>query len=116
MISLVNKGALENITLKEEELSFIETLSQNLANRKLKGHTLWKKEDIAKLSPQEIDISRGLFIEAFSEDRDACRNHRDIGDIAARISDCPSQLVPFCSPRAAGQLLYILTEGLCCQF
>ena len=52
--------------LNEEQLTLIETLSSSLGNRKLKGHKVWTLDEIDALSPDEIDLSRSLFLHDLS--------------------------------------------------
>ena len=68
IISLVNKTSTENpIPLSEEQLEIIESLSDHLANRKLKGFTLWDKELLPTLPSEEIDLARSLLLYQFEE-------------------------------------------------
>lgn len=53
----------------EETLVLIETLAQNLPNRKLKGHKAKTWQEILELSSEEIEISRGLLLEDESKSR-----------------------------------------------
>lgn len=84
IISLVNKEAFEtDIELSEDQLEIIETVSDHLANRKLKGHTIWKKEDLIGLSPEEIDLSRALLLHQFEEDPSKVRQYEAMLDLIA---------------------------------
>jgi len=72
MIDLVNKqGRFLPDNLNEEKLTFLASLGKSLKNRALKGSTLWDIDEIQKLSPQEIDLSRALFLEEMGSEKDA---------------------------------------------
>lgn len=63
VISLISKGSQEKITLlKSEELNFISQAAANLPNRKLAGHKAKSEEEVKALSPEEIDLARGLML------------------------------------------------------
>ncbi|MDP1609075.1 MAG: transglutaminase family protein [Chlamydiales bacterium] len=63
LISFINRSAQEKpINLGEEELLIIEKLGANLANRKLKGHKIWKLEEALALDSEELDLARALFL------------------------------------------------------
>lgn len=60
VIDMVNRAP--NQKLSEQDLSFIESLSSGLANRKLKGFTACSEEEVLALPPQEVDLARALFL------------------------------------------------------
>ncbi len=84
VIGLVNKEPLESdILLSESQLEAIEKVSDHLAHRKLKGHHVWKKKDLFALSPEEIDLSRALFLYQFEEDPLTVRQYEASLDLIA---------------------------------
>ncbi len=67
IISLVTRQAFDPpVQLSEEQFCFIDKISAHLYNRKLKGSTVWSKEEVLKLPSEEIDLSRGLLIDQFA--------------------------------------------------
>lgn len=68
IISLITRDkAEEKIKLTAEQLGLIEKISSRLHNRNLKGHSVWKREEVLALAPEEIDLSRGLLLFQFEE-------------------------------------------------
>jgi hypothetical protein len=68
IISLVTRQSFDPpLKLNQSQLEMISRISKRLCNRKLKGHSVWTKEEVLKLPPEEIDISRGLLIFQFDE-------------------------------------------------
>ncbi|MDF2549822.1 MAG: hypothetical protein K0S07_889 [Chlamydiales bacterium] len=51
--------------LSEKTIDLIETLSQSLKNRQLKGHAAKTEEEVLALAPEEIDLARALLIAQF---------------------------------------------------
>jgi len=83
MIKMVNGQPYETFpTIKDEELQLIEKLSQNLTNRKLKGHGLWNEKQIIALPHEEIDLARALFV-AEPKDKEKIRFYEAILDLMA---------------------------------
>lgn len=71
IISLVNKQSFEpSVILSEEQLSIIEMVSDHLHNRTLKGFSIWEKEDVIPLSPDETDLARSLLIYQFESEKE----------------------------------------------
>ena len=63
IVAFVNRSTQEgSVGLDEEQLAVIDKLSKHLGNRKLKGYGIWDVETLLKLKPDEIDLSRGLFL------------------------------------------------------
>ncbi len=61
--SLINKWDTPPLkALDDLQLKMIEKLGQNLKNRRLKTFNCWDEEVFIKAAPEEIDLSRGLFI------------------------------------------------------
>ncbi len=71
IISLITRQSFDPpVKLHEEQLELISKISKRLSNRKLKGFQAKCKEDVLKLSSEEIDIARGLLIFQFDESPD----------------------------------------------
>ncbi|GAB4186701.1 MAG: hypothetical protein Tsb0015_04740 [Simkaniaceae bacterium] len=63
IIQLTNQPAKSTkLILRETQLDLIESLSNHLANRKLKGHKIWNTEEILRLDSEEIDLARAIFL------------------------------------------------------
>lgn len=68
IISLITRQSFDPpVKLTEDQLELISKISINLCNRKLKGHDVWSKDEVLALSPDEVDIARGLLILQFDE-------------------------------------------------
>jgi regulator of sirC expression with transglutaminase-like and TPR domain len=68
IISLVTRQSFDApVSLNQEQLDLIAKISERLCNRKLKGYRVWTKEEVLQLSPEEVDLSRGLLIFQFDE-------------------------------------------------
>lgn len=68
IINLVNKDPInELVILSDAQLSLIESLARNLSNRKLKGHFAKNETELLALSPNEIDLARGLLLSQFGD-------------------------------------------------
>lgn len=66
IIALVNRQSFDPpVKLTQEQLKLIEKMGSGLHNRKLKGFQVWTKEEVLALSPEEIDLGRGLLIDQF---------------------------------------------------
>lgn len=98
IISLVTKEANEVIPpFSEHELQGVETIADHLANRKLKGHYVWKTSELVDLSEEEVDLARALLIHEFQEDRLAIRSYEAYLDmmslqILSRLPKNPSHI------------------------
>ena len=44
----------------DKQIDFVEQLSANLSNRKLKGYGITSQEELLSLAPEEIDLARVL--------------------------------------------------------
>lgn len=62
LIQIVNKTPSPTPNIKEEDLALIEKLSSKLKNRSKKTHLSWEEEDFINAEPDDIDLTRGLFI------------------------------------------------------
>lgn len=84
VISLVNKQPFEtDIELSEDQLEMIESVSDHLANRSLKGHYVWKKDTLFSLPAEEIDLSRALLLYQFENDPLKVRQYEASLDLIA---------------------------------
>ncbi|MCB1110232.1 MAG: hypothetical protein KDK64_04570 [Chlamydiia bacterium] len=84
VIAFVNKQPHENdIKLTIDQLESIEAVSDHLANRSLKGHQVWKIEELLSLPPEEIDLSRALLLYQFEEDPLKVRQYEASLDLIA---------------------------------
>ncbi|MDN3509143.1 MAG: transglutaminase family protein [Candidatus Neptunochlamydia sp.] len=84
IISLVNKQPFEtDVALSEQQLEIIEMISDHLSNRKLKGHFVWKKEELFTLPPEEIDLSHALLLYQFEDDPLKVRQYEATLDLIA---------------------------------
>lgn len=55
--------------LSEDQLLLIESLSQSLSHKKLKGHLVSTLEEIDLLPPEEVDLARSLFLHDLSKEQ-----------------------------------------------
>jgi len=101
MIDLVNKqSSLPPDELDLEKLDFLESLGSSLKNRKLKGHKIWKVDEIIKLNIDEIDLARALFLEEMGDEADAIYKIRYFEacldlmalQIIAKLNDSPTDI------------------------
>lgn len=84
VISLVTRQNYEKpVKLSSEQLSAIEDLGDRLANRFIKGHQIWSREQLLSLQPHEIDLGRGLLIEQFNENVEEIRQYEAGLDLIA---------------------------------
>ncbi|MBS0648940.1 MAG: hypothetical protein JSS10_06940 [Verrucomicrobia bacterium] len=84
IISLVTRQNFEKpVKLTPQQLNAIEDLGSRLANRFIKGHQIWTREQLLMLQPHEIDLSRGLLIEQFNENIDEIRQYEAGIDLIA---------------------------------
>ena len=84
LIALVNQRPFETMTpLSERELEKMEEISKHLSNRKLKGHGVWKKEELDQLKPEEIDLGRALLLLEFESDPLKIRHYEAVLDLIA---------------------------------
>jgi len=99
IISLITRQPFEaKIQLLPDQLALIEKISRRLANRSLKGHAVWTKEEVLALAPEEIDLSRGILLFQFDNQehlREEIAQYEAILDImalqiAARLPADPS--------------------------
>jgi len=84
VIAFVNKEPFESdIHLTENQLDMIEAVSDHLANRKLKGHRIWKQSELLALPAEEVDLSRALLLYQFEEDPLKIRQYEASLDLIA---------------------------------
>ncbi len=66
VISLVTRQSFDApVKLNEEQLQLIATIASRLHNRKLKGASVWTKNEVLALPTEDVDIARGLLIDQF---------------------------------------------------
>lgn len=66
IIHLVTKESSDPpASLTQKQLAVLDQISCNLPNRKLKGHSVWTREETLSLPNEEIDLSRGLLLFQF---------------------------------------------------
>ena len=96
IISLVTRQPFSDpVTLSPEQLEAVETIGASLHNRHLKGHSVWTKKDLLPIPTEEIDLSRGLLINQFNENKENIRQYEAALDlmalqIMARLPSNPS--------------------------
>ncbi len=87
VVSLVTRQPFDPpVKLSEDQLNSIHSLCSFFANRKLKGSTVWSKEEVLALPHEEIDLCRGLLIEQFENSenfRDDIRQYEASLDLMA---------------------------------
>jgi tetratricopeptide (TPR) repeat protein len=84
VISMVTRQNFEKpVKLSPEQMSAIEDLGSRLANRFVKGHEIWTRQQLLSLQTHEIDFSRGLLIEQFNENVDEIRQYEAGLDLIA---------------------------------
>lgn len=55
--------------LSQEQITFIDKISDHLKHRKLKGHNALSKEEVLALSSDQVDISRAIFLSQYGKDQ-----------------------------------------------
>lgn len=84
IINLVSrKNFQKKVNLTSEQIQAIENLGNHLPHRFLQGHQIWTREQLLRLQPHEIDISRGLLIEQFDENVEEIRQYEASLDLMA---------------------------------
>lgn len=109
IISLVTREAFSDpVTLSDEQLSSIETISKSLNNRTLKGHSVWTKKELLALAPEEVDLSRGLLINQFNENQDNIRQYEASLDLMALqiLARLPSNASPALQIQAINRFIF----------
>ncbi|MGA8165496.1 MAG: transglutaminase family protein [Waddliaceae bacterium] len=77
VVGLINQQPRGELpVLEDQELEAIETLANQLPHRQLKGALARNEEEILALSPDEIDIGRGVFLTQMGSEEDAFRKIR----------------------------------------
>ena len=68
IVSLVTRQSFDPpMKLNEEQLLVIEKIGVSLCNRKLKGSSVWTKDELLSLPTDEIDLARGLLINQYED-------------------------------------------------
>jgi tetratricopeptide (TPR) repeat protein len=97
LVELINKPNHQQIPLiQEENLREIERFSARLAHRQLKGHGALNEKDVLKLTPEEVDVARGLFLSQFGNDIQKIRTYEALIDLMALqvLARLPRQASP----------------------
>lgn len=69
LVNMVQKNPLEDISeISEKTLESIEKIAKGLGNRSFLGNTIWTKKELLELDPEDIDLSRALFLTEFDYD------------------------------------------------
>jgi tetratricopeptide (TPR) repeat protein len=70
IISFVNRvpGSSETPLLAEDLIIAIEKLAKHLHNRSLEGFHVWDSKAMEELSPDQIDLSRAIFLSEIQQD------------------------------------------------
>jgi tetratricopeptide (TPR) repeat protein len=101
IVSLVTRQPSEPpIQLSENQLTLIETMCQKFPNRKLKGHSVWTKEEVLALKTEDVDLTRGLLLFQF-EDSKNLKN--EIRQYEARLDLMALQILVRLSPQATNE-------------
>lgn len=99
IIAFVNRSSQEKpVDLNDEQLEVIEKLGKHLANRQLKGYSVWDLESALKLPAEEIDLARALFLAEIERDENSLKKARSYEasidlmalQILARLPENPS--------------------------
>jgi tetratricopeptide (TPR) repeat protein len=69
LASLTKQPEEKSPVLSEQQIEFIDKLSDHLKHRKLKGHSAKTTEDILKLPTEEVDLARAIFLSQYGEDQ-----------------------------------------------
>lgn len=84
IISLITRQHTHaRINLSEDALSAIENLASSLVNRQLPGSQIWTKKELDLLPSEQIDLSRGLLINQFNENKEEIRQYEASIDLIA---------------------------------
>lgn len=71
IVNLVNKPINETTPLlTQETIDIIIGLTQHLPHRRLLGHKAQSEEEVLRLSNEEVDLARGLFLSQLSDQPD----------------------------------------------
>ncbi|HSX12295.1 MAG TPA: transglutaminase family protein, partial [Rhabdochlamydiaceae bacterium] len=69
IVSLVTRQSFDPpVALSEEQLKVVHSLASHFSNRKLKGCSIWTKEELLQLPAEETDLGRALLINQFDEE------------------------------------------------
>ncbi len=69
--AVLNPSSNQTSVLGEEDIKLINHLSGHLNNRKLKGFGATSEAEVLRLSSEQIDLARGLFISQLGESSEA---------------------------------------------
>lgn len=84
VISLINQPMSDDASpLDPETLALLVKLSKRLDHYSLKGHHVWREEELLDLSLSEIDLARGLFLSQFGFDPPRIQSYEAFIDLMA---------------------------------
>lgn len=82
--ALLNKQNDQELPVLDEALlRELEVFTQDLPHRKLKGHSCISEEAVLLLGPEQIDLSRGLFLSELGSDLRKIRTYETLLDLMA---------------------------------
>lgn len=71
IVCLITRQPSEQaVDLTEDQLRVMKQVGSSLANRKLKGSTIWEEKELLNLPVEEIDLGRALLIYQFDQQKD----------------------------------------------
>jgi tetratricopeptide (TPR) repeat protein len=82
--------------LSDEQITFVDKISDHLKHRKLKGHSALSKEEVLALPSHEVDLSRAIFLSQYGKDQlDVIKSYEASLDlfalsILARLDENPT--------------------------
>lgn len=84
LIELVNKPVNQELVIMDERcLESLVNLSKSMPHSLLKGHYVWKEDQIADLPDEQIDLARALFVTQFGDDRQRILSYEALIDLMA---------------------------------
>ncbi len=68
ILSLVTRQSFDPaVKLNQEQLALIEKIAAQLPHHKLRGNTIWTKQEVLQLPVEDVDLARGLLLFQFDE-------------------------------------------------
>lgn len=97
IISLITRQSFEQpVKLPPEQLEIIQKMCVHFPNRKLKGFELWTNEEILKLTPEEVDLGRGILVNQFQTKDEILQYEATLDLIALQIqARLPKNATPY---------------------
>jgi regulator of sirC expression with transglutaminase-like and TPR domain len=109
LMSLVNKPMDQKLSpLDPNTIGVIQKLTRHLQHYNLKGHHVWSEEEVLNLPLEEIDVSRGLFLSQFADDRLLIQSYEAYLDLIALqiLAYLPSSAGPDEKIKAINSLIF----------